>query len=74
MIEPGDEVRENHGGRLGVVDALSSSVQASPAGRREVFEVCVLWDGSVEACWCGEVDVETTGYKRELRGMRRRVR
>jgi hypothetical protein len=74
MIEHGDEVRETHGGRLGVVEALSSSVQACPGGRREVFEVCVLWDGSAEASWCGEADVQTTGYKRELRGMRRLVR
>jgi len=66
-VETGDEVREVHGGRLGVVDALSSSVQSGPAGRREVFEVCVLWDGTREPSWCGESDVETTGYKRGRR-------
>jgi hypothetical protein len=54
-------------GAVGVVVAVSSSEGDGPTGSRATYELCVRWDGALDESWCGEADVQTTGYKRELR-------
>lgn len=66
MIERRSEVRDIQSGMLGVVDAIGSTETSGPDGARFVHELCVVWDDGNES-WCGEADVETTGYKRDIR-------
>jgi len=66
MIRQGDEVRQLHGGRLGVVAAIWSCTHGGREGRRVSREFVVRWDDGAES-WCGEGDVETTGHTRETR-------